>query len=83
MISVAHAKDEDVITLDKVLKEIRKDPAAFKSDPKGKVHDLKQPEADAFAAMSVAELQCLAEADDNMTKIGYTVSAGGVSVRMV
>ena len=80
---MAHAKDEDVITLDKVLKEIRKDPAAFKSDPKGKVHDLKQPEADAFAAMSVAELQGLAEVDDNMKKIGYTVSAGGVSVRMV
>ena len=75
MISVAHAKDEDVITLDKVLKEIRKDPAAFKSDPKGKVHDLTQPEADTFAAMSVAELQCLVEADHNMTKIGYTRSS--------
>jgi hypothetical protein len=80
---VADAKDDDVKALDKVLKEIRKDAAAFKSDPKGKVHDLKQPEANAFAAMSVTELQALAEADDSMKKVGYTVSAGGVSVRMV
>jgi len=28
-------------------------------------------------------LQALAEADDNMKKVGYTASAGGISVRMV
>ena len=80
---MADAKDDHVKALYQVLKEIRKDAAAFKSDPKGKVRDLKQPEADAFAAMSVTELQALAEADDNMKKVGYSVSAGGVSVRMV
>ncbi len=80
---MADAKDDDVKALDKALKEIRKDAAAFKSDPKGKVPELKQHEANAFAAMTVTDLQCLAEADDNMKKVGYTVSTGGVSVRMV
>jgi len=86
---VAHAKDEDVIKLDKVLKEITKDAEAFKSDPKGKVPDLKQTEADAFAKMSLTELNSLAEAGDAMTKVeGFEVtvgeaSVGAVSVKMV
>jgi hypothetical protein len=80
---VAHAKDEDVNALDKALKEIRKDAAAFKSDPKGKVPELDQTAAKAFADMEVPELNSLAEADDKMKKVGYSVSAGGVSVRMV
>jgi hypothetical protein len=84
VISVAHAKDEDVITLDKVLNEIRKDAAAFKSDPKGKVSELDPTVAKAFADMSPTELKALAEADDTMRKVGgYKVSAGGISVRMV
>jgi hypothetical protein len=81
--SVATAKDDDVKALDKALKEIRKDPAAFQKDPKGKVPELGEPAAKAFAAMNVTELQGLAEADDTMKKVGYTVSAGSVSVRMV
>jgi len=80
---VAQAKDDDVKALAKALNEIRKDAAAFKSDPKGKVPELDQAAANAFAEMTPTELQGLAEADDNMKKIGYTVSAGGVSVRMV
>jgi len=80
---VAHAKDDDVKALDKALKEIRKDAAAFKSDPKGKVPELDQTAAKAFADMTPTELQGLAEADDNMMKVGYAVSAGGISVRMV
>ena len=81
---MAHANDEHVNALDKVLKEIRKDPAAFKSDPKSKVPELDQDAAKAFGDMSVAQLQGLAEADDNMKKVGHTVSTeGGVSVRMV
>ena len=80
---MADAKDEHVKALDKVLKEIRKDAAAFKNDPKGKVPELKPDAAREFGNMSVPELQQLAEADDNMKKVGYTVSAEGVSVRMV
>ena len=81
---MAHAKDEDVNALDKALKEIRKDAAAFKSDPKGAVPELDQTAANAFADMTTTELQGLAEADDSMKKVGYTVSGGGgVSVRMV
>jgi hypothetical protein len=80
---VAHAKDEDVITLDQVLKEIRKDVEAFKSDPKGKVPDLSEPAAKAFSEMPTAELTGLAEADSSMAKVGYKVTSGGVSVRMV
>jgi hypothetical protein len=82
---VAHAKDEDVITMDKVLKEIRKDAAAFKSDPKGKVPELDPTVAKKFADLSLTELNGLTEADDTMTKKvgGYKVSDGGVSVRMV
>jgi hypothetical protein len=80
---VANAKDDDVKALDKALKEIRKDAAAFKSDPKGKVPELDETAAKAFAGMEVPELNSLAEADDTMKKVGYTVSAGGVSVRMV
>jgi hypothetical protein len=79
---VANAKDEHVIALDKALKEIRKDAAAFQKDPKGKVPELGDA-AKEFAKMSPTELQSLAEADDTMKKVGYTVSAGGVSVRMV
>jgi hypothetical protein len=80
---VAHAKDEDVKALDKVLKEIRKDAAAFKNDPKGKVPELDDKAAKEFEKIPVDQLQGLAEADDNMKKVGYTVSAEGVSVRMV
>jgi hypothetical protein len=80
---VAHAKDDDVKALDKVLQEIRKDAAAFKSDPKGKVPELDTHAAKEFGDMTVAELQGLAEADDSMKKVGYTVSGGGFSVRMV
>lgn len=83
MISVAHAKDEDVITLDKVLKEIRKDVEGFKSDPKGKVPDLSEPEAKAFSKMPTEVLTGLAETDSAMAKLGYEVTAGSVSVRMV
>jgi hypothetical protein len=81
---VANAKDEDVNALDKVLKEIRKDPAAFQKDPKGKVPDLDPDAAKEFAKLSSAQLQSLVEVDDTMKKVGYTVStARGVSVRMV
>jgi hypothetical protein len=80
---VANAKDDHVEALDKALKEIRKDAAAFKSDPKGKVPELDANAAQQFGDLSVSQLQGLAEADDTMKKVGYTVSAGGVSVRMV
>jgi hypothetical protein len=80
---VAHANDDHVNTLDNVLKEIRKDAAAFKSDPKGKVPELDSNAAKAFGDLTVAQLQTLAEADDHMKKVGYTVSSSGVSVRMV
>ena len=80
---MANAKDADVKALDKALKEIRTDAAAFKSDPKGKVPELDQTAASAFSAMTLTELQGLAEADDTMKKVGYTVSGGGISVRMV
>ena len=81
---MAHAKDDDVKALDKVLKEIRKDAPAFKSDPKGKVPELDAKAAKEFGDMTVAQLQGLAEADDAMRKVGgYTVSTDGVSVRMV
>ena len=80
---MADAKDDDVKALDKALKEIRRDASAFQKDPKGKVPELNETAAKAFAEMKVPELESLAEADDNMKKVGYTVSAGGVSVRMV
>jgi hypothetical protein len=80
---VANAKDEHVNALDKALKEISKDAEAFQKDPKGKVPELDETAAKAFADMKVPELKSLTEADDKMKKVGYTVSAGGVSVRMV
>ena len=45
--------------------------------------ELDQTAASAFSAMTLTELQGLAEADDTMKKVGYTVSGGGISVRMV
>jgi hypothetical protein len=86
---VAHAKDEEVTAFDKVLKEIRKDAAAFKRDPKGKVPELDEKQAKAFGDMDLAELRRLTEANDSMIKVGgFEVSVGeasvsGVSVRMV
>ena len=80
---MAHANDDHVEVLDKVLTEIRKDAAAFKSDPKGKVPELDENAAKEFGDLSVAQLQGLAEADDNMKKVGFTVSGSGANVRMV
>jgi pyruvate/2-oxoacid:ferredoxin oxidoreductase alpha subunit len=86
---VAHAKDEDVYAFDKVLKEIRKDAAAFKRDPKGKVPELHPDAAKVFGEMGLTELTSLGEADDAMKKVGGFVvtvgeaSAKSVSVKMV
>jgi hypothetical protein len=80
---VAEARDDHVKALDKALQEIRKDAAGFKNDPKGKVPELDPSAAKAFGDLTVSQLQALAEADDNMKKVGYTASAGGISVRMV
>ena len=80
---MAHANDDHVQVLDKVLNEIRKDAAGFKNDPKGKVPELDSDAAKEFGDLTVAQLQGLAEADEHMKKVGYTVSGSGVSVRMV
>lgn len=80
---MAHAKDDHVIAMDKVLKAIREDLAGFKNDPMGKVPELDPKAANEFGKMKPDELKGLTQADDNMKKVGYAVSGGGVSVRMV
>ena len=81
---MAHAKDEEVDAFDKVLKEIRKDVAAFKRDPKGKVHELDSKQAKEFGDMDLTELTSLAEADDAMKKVGgFEVTAGEASASTV
>ena len=81
---MAHAKDEEVDAFDKVLKEIRKDAAAFKRDPKGKVPELDTKQAEAFGHWDLTELTGLAEMDDAMKKVGgFEVTAGEASVNTV
>jgi hypothetical protein len=80
---VGQVDDRKVKALDKALKEIRKDAAAFKSDPKGKVPDLDPEAAAVFQSMSPTELQVLLEVDEKMETAGFTVGSGNISVRMV
>ena len=75
--------DKKVKALDQALKEIRKDAAAFQSDPQGKVPDLHPEAAAVVQSMSPAELQVLLELDEKMEKAGFTVGSGNISVRMV
>jgi hypothetical protein len=81
---VARAKDKEVDAFDKVLKEIRKDAAAFKADPKGKVPELDPEQAEKFTHWDVTELRRLTEMDDAMKDVGgFEVTADDASARTV
>ena len=80
---MAQVEDKKVKALDKALKAIEHDAAAFKSDPKGKVPDLDDQAAAVFKKMEITELAQLLEVDGKMKEAGFTIAAGGASVRMV
>jgi hypothetical protein len=80
---VAQVDDKKVNALDKALKAIKRDAAAFKSDPKGMVPDLDDQAAAVFKSMETTELTQLLEVDGKMHEAGFTIGAGGASVRMV
>ena len=80
---MAQVDDKKVTALDKALKAIKKDAAAFKSDPKGMVPDLDDQAAAVFKDMETTELTQLLEIDGKMHKAGFTIATGGISVRMV
>ena len=75
--------DKKVKALDKALTAIKKDAAAFKSDPKAMVPDLDDQAAAVFKKMETTELTQLLEVDGKMHEAGFTIAAGGASVRMV
>jgi hypothetical protein len=81
--SVAQVDDKKVKALAGALKEIGKDAAAFRADPKGKVPELDPEAVAVFKSMSPAELQSLLAVDQEMMKAGFTVGSGNLSVRMV
>ena len=80
---MAQVEDKKVKALDKALKAIQHDAAGFKNDPKGKVPDLDDQAAAVFKDMETTELTQLLEIDGKMHKAGFTIAAGGASVRMV